>query len=401
MVETTPAAAEPASGEHLRVMVIGSGFHFTSGVSYYTCSVANELARDGEVDVLLMRRLIPRVLYPGRARVGRPVHRLQYAPEARVYDGVDWYWGRSMTKAIEFIESQRPDVVVFQWWTGAVLHSYRRLARCARGVGARILIEWHEVQDTGEVRIPAVRRYVERGMQRLLPLVDGHVVHSRYDLGLLSKRYALPAESVEIVGHGPYPHVAAAAPAPRDPGGPTKNLLYFGVIRPYKGVRELVQAFEALPESEAAGLRLTIVGETWEGCEDEVRAALDSPRRDRITVVNRYVTDEELSGFVAAADVVVLPYRRSSSSGPLHIAMSAGRAVVVTDVGGIAEAVEGYAGAVLVPPADVGALARGLLAGRDRAAEGPFADPKSWADLTRAYRRLARRPLGTAAGVPA
>ena len=79
----------------------------------------------------------------------------------------------------------------------------------------------------------------------------------------------------------------------------------------------------------------------------------------------------------ARADVVVLPYLRSSASGPLHIAMSNGLPVVVTSVGGLAEAVADYPGALTVPPADAPALADALRSARGMTGRR-YADPHSW-----------------------
>ncbi len=81
-----------------------------------------------------------------------------------------------------------------QWWIGAVLHSYLRLAQLARRSGCRVIIEWHEV-DTGEARIPGVARSVTTAMKALLRNVDGHVMHSQYDLDLLRQTYDLPDET--------------------------------------------------------------------------------------------------------------------------------------------------------------------------------------------------------------
>ncbi len=113
--------------------------------------------------------------------------------------------------------SQRPKVVVFQWWTGAVLHSYLSLARLARRHGARVVMEWHEVQDTGEARIPGVVRYVRKAMSALLSQVDAHVVHSQFDLELLHTAYGIQdddrtgARRITVVPHGPYDHVNGGA----------------------------------------------------------------------------------------------------------------------------------------------------------------------------------------------
>ena len=101
-----------------RVCVVGSGTRFLSGISYYTIRLSNALAQSNRVSVVLMRRLLPSCLYPGRKRVGKKLSQLEYVPPVNVFDGVDWYWLPSIFVSFAFLIRERPDVVVFQWWTG-------------------------------------------------------------------------------------------------------------------------------------------------------------------------------------------------------------------------------------------------------------------------------------------
>ena len=406
MSPQSPAGASskvdrPESAGSPRVMIVGAGWRFTSGISYYTCRLANAISEVTPTSALLMRQLVPTRLYPGRKRVGQPVNDLSYDPSIGVFDGVDWFWGPSMRGARRFIQEHRPEVLVLQWWTGAVLHSYYRLARLARRSGCKVIVEWHEVQDTGEARIPGVTRYVTKAMKQLLRLVDGHVVHSHYDLALLSETYDLPADLVTIAPHGPYDHHATEAgptvddPAESEPtttpADPNFTFLYFGVVRPYKGVEDLVAAFDLLPADVRATSRLVLVGETWEGWTAPLDAVAASPNSDRIEVINRYVSDAEVGVHFAGADAVVLPYRRSSSSGPLHIAMSCGLPVIVSRVGGLVEAAGDYAGTAFVNPADPAALAQAMIEAHAQGRTGRFADPHSWDRTVEAYGQLLHR----------
>ena len=109
--------------------------------------------------------------------------------------------------------------------------------------------------------------------------------------------------------------------------------------------------------------------------------------RDRITFVNRYVSDVEVSKFFSEADAVVFPYHRSSSSGPLHIAMSCGLPVVVTRVGGLIEAVAGYDGAIVASPGDPAALRDALLKVAELRGK-QFVDPNSWEYTAARYDEL-------------
>jgi glycosyltransferase involved in cell wall biosynthesis len=165
------------------------------------------------------------------------------------------------------------------------------------------------------------------------------------------------------------------------------RILFLGVVRPFKGVENLVEAFSTLDRDKAELFRLTIVGETWEGWVAPNEAIARSPHADLIERVDRYVTDAELAAYFAQADAVVLPYHRSSASGPLHIALSAGLPVVVTAVGGLVEAVRDYPGALLVPPRDPVALQAALLQLLQRRGQR-YDDPHSWDRTASSFRLL-------------
>ncbi len=382
-------AAAPAAR---KVLVVGSGFHFMSGISVYTCRLANELSNTWDVSVLLLDRLIPERFYPGRNRAGEQLSSLTYRPEVRMLGTIDWYWGRDIVRAVRALRQLRPEVVVLQWWTAATLHTYLALAAAAKRLGIPVIVEFHETQDPGEAGIALAARYSRLLLPRLLKLVSGAIVHNEHDLALLQTVYgstALHGTAIRVAAHGPYDHYDVQPATDADPTPPdgVTRLLYFGVIRPYKGVEDLIRAFDGLSPEQAAQFTLTVVGETWEGWTEPAELIETSPYRDRITFVNRYVTDTEAGRFLAGADVMVLPYRRSSASGPLQIAMSAGLPVLLYAVGGLVEAVRDYRGAVLVPPNDVDALRSAILNSATLHGQR-FEDPHSWAETVRAVTEL-------------
>jgi glycosyltransferase involved in cell wall biosynthesis len=398
------AAAREAEGNEssLSVCLVGPGWRFTSGISYYTCRLANSMATDGcDTSVLLIRRLLPRLLYPGKRRVGLKRASMEYNSDIAVFDGIDWWWGTSLFRAIRFLRARRSQVLLLEWWTAATLHTYLLLAVVARMAGMRIVVEMHELQDPGEAGLALARSYGRLGLQALLRLAHGCIVHSKSDQELFEASYGLMDVRVALVPHGPYdqyrdleesqdPAIVAATAAVREAPktGDVVNLLFFGLIRPYKGLEELLNVFNALPREEAERLWLTVVGETWEGCTEPAQLIATSPHRDRITFVNEYVPDEVVGAAFAHADVAVLPYRRSSSSGILHVAMSWGLPIVVTSVGGLPEAASGYAGAVFIPPDDPAMLKDGLMKAATLVGQ-KFPDPRSWHDTVTAVRRAA------------
>src|SRR5437764_6426680 len=188
----------------LRICVVGAGTRFLGGISYYTLHLVNALARSHVVSLILMRQLLPTRFYPGRKRVGASLTRLKYDPAVRVFDGVDWYWLPSMLRSLAFLTREHSDVIVFQWWSGTVLHSYLLLALVARLLGARVVIEFHEVLDPGEAKLPLARAYVRLVAPLMVYLAHGFVIHSEYDSTLLQEHYDLGKRHVALIHHGPH-----------------------------------------------------------------------------------------------------------------------------------------------------------------------------------------------------
>ena len=135
-------------------------------------------------------------------------------------------------------------------------------------------------------------------------------------------------------------------------------LLFFGYVRPYKGLEDLLTALRlARPD---AWDHLVIVGEFYEP-EARYRPLLEDPAlRGRVRVVNRYVPNEEVAPYFAAADVVALPYREATGSGIAQVAFGAGVPVIATRTGGLEEVIEEGVSGLLVPPRDPPALARAI-----------------------------------------
>jgi len=380
---------EPRSA--LKVCVVGSGTRFVSGISYYTYFLACALKQHCDVVSILMRHLIPKRWYPGRQRVGHSVMAYDLAAEVPTFDGVDWWGWPSVPRAVSFLRSQRPHVLILQWWSSSVLPWYLLLARQAVRDGGVVIVELHEDLDTGEARVPLLGWFARRGLTALCRRASMLVVHSTWDRDRMSASLGIDSVRFRVIPHGPYP-ISDATPG--EAAGPLSapsarerselTVLFFGTIRPYKGLEHLIEAFEQVRRDFALPWKLVVVGETWEGWTLPLELIEHSPYRDDIELVNRYVTDQEAASYFQRADVVALPYLRSSASGPLAIAQAYGLPVAVTAVGGLVEAVADYTGAVLVRPGSSDDLARGLLAAADLRG-GMHPAPVSWQAVAQSY----------------
>ena len=229
------------------------------------------------------------------------------------------------------------DVVHFQWL--AVQHLDHRLLPTDRPV----VLTAHDVLP----REP--RAGQRRAQRRLYDRVDAVVVHSHHGRERLVVDLDVPAEKVHVIPHGAFdyltrlPHEAPLPPDLAAAQGPV--VLFFGLLRPYKGVDVLLEAWRGI-----GGAELWVVGMP--------RMPL-KPLRERATPSVRFfphfVEDALVAALFRRADLVVLPYREIDQSGVLATALAFGRPLLLSAVGGFTEVAETGA-AELVAPGDPAAL---------------------------------------------
>ncbi len=331
----------------MKIAIFGPSKLFLSGISYYTIRLSNALSAHAEIKAILFRKMLPKKLFPGWRRVGENLTKVDFNSKVSVHEILDWNNPISWLKAYRLAKDC--DAVVFQWWTSSVAHMYIAIEMLNRK-RIPIILEFHEVVDPLENAILPIRIY-SRLMGRLVRKLASHyVVHSQADKEAISKIYRIPEQRISIIPHGLYDHYERIEKAKELLGIKEKFIiLFFGLIRPYKGVSYLIEAFENLPGEILSNSRLLIVGEIWEDKEIAKRIE-ESKLREKITLINRYVPDEEISLYFSAGDVLVLPYLRASQSGVAHIAMTFGIPIVATKVGGLKESLSNYEGAYFVEP---------------------------------------------------
>lgn len=189
--------------------------------------------------------------------------------------------------------------------------------------------------------------------RRVYHQADHVIVHSEHGRTRLIDDVGLDPERVTVIPHGAFTHFAELVPQlPPElaaPSGPVAVLP--GLLRPYKGVDLLLDAWRSFGDAPPG--ELWIVG----------KARMDLPPPGElppgVTIVDRFVSEAELSGVLSAADLVVLPYREIDQSGVLYAALGLGRPLLLSDAGGFAE-IGADDCADLVPAGDVDALADGL-----------------------------------------
>ncbi len=266
------------------------------------------------------------------------------------------------------------DVVHFQWLPVQHLDGHLLPARLGSPRGRPLVVTAHDV-------LPREPRVGQRDAQRrLYDRFDAVIVHSEHGRARLTGELGLEANRVHVIPHGAFAHLlpqdpaAPRAPLPFDAEKPV--VLCFGLIRPYKGIDLLLEAWRGLDAAE-----LWIVGMPRIDI-----AALAAGAPPGVRLLPRYVDDSELAAIFARADLVVLPYREIDQSGVLATALAFGRPMLLSDVGGFPE-VAATGAARTFRAGDVRALRYALmtlledpaaLAAMAEASRAAAAGPYSW-----------------------
>ncbi len=374
------------------ICIVGPSKRFLSGISYYTIRLANAMSEKKVVSVICFRQLLPTFLFPGKSHVGKNISDLNFSPGVPVFDGMDYNNPLTWIHAYRFLKSQKPDVIILQWWTSSVAHMQLLL----KAFGAllnrpKIIVEFHEVVDPFEESILPIRLYSKFTGKLLRRSLAAYITHSESDKELIAKRYAISPEKIHVIPHGLYDQYGKILNTKEAKKRISINeefvILSFGLIRKYKGIPYLIKAFEQLPSEIVKKSRLLIVGEVWEDKKELLNQIQTSPFREKITIVDEYVPDEKVNVYFSAADVVVLPYLRASQSGIAHIAMTFGKPVIVSEVGGLKESMAEYEGTFFVPPGDIKAIQNQLIS---RSGERKYYKPpdQKWDKIINRYMEL-------------
>lgn len=258
----------------------------------------------------------------------------------------------------------RPDVIHLDWihgylyrrraWMTAVQHVlFFADVLLARLLGARLAWTLHNVRPHGRQEVGTARKWFA---QRCLLIR----VFSAEGVREVSELFGLPPARIQHVPEGSYASVYPPALPPQPPAD-VRVMAYVGNLRPYKGVRELIEAFAATAAPE---WRLRIYGSAFDA--DYARACADAAAQDqRVTIEEGFVPVERLPALYAAADVVCLPFLKVDNSGSALMAMGYERAVVAPAMGALRERLAGQA-QLLYPAGELpAALARAMSMSRE------------------------------------
>lgn len=346
----------------MKLAFLGPAPPFRGGIVTYFAMLHRSLAGRGhEIFWASFRKQYPGFLFPGTEQQGETAAWFRQPNQPRFIPWSPWSWWRTARD----LENADPAAVVIKFWIPffapgfwAVTWLLRRRTRI-RIVYLLDNVIPHEKYPCGRLltRLAlgqghgyiAQSEQVRRDLLEVLPATDPAKIittpHPVYDFGEPGRPRPSKAEARQAVG------------LPQE----VPVVLFFGFIKPYKGVVHLIDAAARMKEALGHDLKLLIVGDIYGEKQPYLDRIERSGAADVIELVADFVPDETVQDYFLAADLAVLPYVTATQSGIVQIAYNYDLPVVTTAVGGLPEVVHDGQTGFVVPPADPDALAEAVI----------------------------------------
>ena len=333
----------------MKIAILSCFYPYRGGISQFNACLYDELSRNHDVKAFNFSRQYPEILFPGKTQYVTEDDEAVPVESTSLLDTANPF---SYNRTYRAIRDWNPDVLIVRYWMSyfgpSLGYITRRMKRHCKVISILDNVIPHEPRffDT------PLTKYFLKGSTGSVTLCEAVAD----DLLKIS-----PNSRYTVIQHPLYSHFGAKkdrSEAERKlglkPG--KKNILFFGLIRKYKGLDILLEAFGKLSDD----YQLIIAGEPY-GSFEPYQKIIDSlPGKDRIVKVLKYIKDSEVSDYFSAADLAVLPYRSATQSGISSVSYHFEVPMIVTDVGGLKETIGDRETGLVVPQCTPEAVSKAI-----------------------------------------
>ena len=328
----------------MKITLLGPAHPYRGGLASIMETMAREYqSRGHEVRIYTFTVQYPSLLFPGKTQyVETPAPAdLHIERVMNTVNPLNW-----VSLGLR-LKREKPDMVLMKYWTPFMAPCFGTIARIARTNGVtKVVCQIDNVE-------PHEHHIIDKPCNHYyLGAVDGFVYMSEQVHGELNTYTQAPAI---FSPHPMFENLGKAVE--RDEAckkigiNPAENYtLFFGLIRDYKGLDLLLEAWA---KWQPEGRKLLIAGEFYASREKYIALIERLGLQDRVVLHDRFIADDDVKYYFSAADCLVLPYRTATQSGVTQIAYNFSLPMIVTRVGGLPEIVpDGRVGLVCEPDAD-------------------------------------------------
>lgn len=336
----------------MRIAHLSVFYPYRGGIAQFNANLFRELEKDHEIKAFNFTRQYPKLLFPGKTQTVSESDLADPIESIAVLDSINpLSWGKTARAICEY----SPDLVLLRYWTPALAPALTSVIRKVK----KKLPHVHILSILDNV-VPHEKRFFDDFLtRRFLNSCDSFLVMSeQVKQELLQFR---SKAKVIFKAHPIYSHFAPAIDknkARKRLGLPLDEriILFFGFIRPYKGLDVLL---EAIPKTSTQLVTL-IAGECYGSFEVYEKLIDKGKITDEVIVMNQYLDDSQVADIFSAVDLCVLPYKSATQSGIIPVAYHYGLPVISTDVGGLKEYLKDGSTGYIVPPENPRALATAI-----------------------------------------
>lgn len=337
----------------MKISIIGPSYPFRGGISHYTTLLYKNLKRKHETQFYAFKRQYPQWLFSGETDKDTSGNPIKEEGVENILDSLNplTWW-----QVFQRIKKHESELVILPWWIAFWAPQFWTIASLTKTLTqTKILFICHNVveHESNMMNRACTKLVLKKG--------DYFIVHSQGDLENLKK--IKPDANIKQTFHPTYEVFRSSAftkgTARTRLGIEGNIILFFGFIRPYKGLKYLLEAMPIV--TKKVNVKLLIVGEFWDKEEKYRKQINNLGLRTNVEIINRYVPNEEVGLYFAASDLVVLPYVSATGSGIVQAALGCNRPVVTTSVGCLPEVISHGQTGYLVPPRNPQAIANAVI----------------------------------------
>ncbi len=336
-----------------KIIIIGPAYPYRGGNSLFVSHLYDILKDGFDVKVYNYKLLYPSFLFPGTTQYDESDSLIKKAPNERLVSSINPFNWFSVASRLK---QENADLVIFDWWHPFFALCHYTISSLIRSKyrGKILFITENFISHEGSIFDRALTSLGLKHADKFIALSE-RVTRDLAVFAPHKKVYKSELPIYDCYDFHKVPLLKSQFGFPDD----AIVLLFFGYIRKYKGLDILI---ESIPEILAGNdkIRLLIVGESYEQISIYTDLIAKFGLQDKVTLINKFVPNEDVGQYYSLADLVVLPYRSATQSGILNIAYGFGKPVLATRVGGLMESIEEGKTGFLAEPENAHSLASGV-----------------------------------------
>jgi glycosyltransferase involved in cell wall biosynthesis len=358
----------------MKIAFLSTFYPFRGGIAQFNGALYRALEKEHEVQAFNFTTQYPSFLFPGKTQFVAEDDNADKIPSVRVLNSMNpGTYGQTVKRIKEF----DPDLLIIGYWMPYMAPSLGYVAGKMQKYCPVVSIVHNAIPHEKGKLDKQLSSYFFRRNKKCVAL------SSAVEKDIVKK---FPSIATRVLLHPVYEHFGVSMDKikalehlsiPKE----KKHILFFGLIRDYKGLDLLLDAMSQLPEE----YDLTIAGEVY-GSFDVYQQQIEQLNlRDRVHLHLRYIPDEEVKVFFSLADIVALPYKSATQSGIVAIAKHFEKPIVATNVGGLSEFIQHPSDGILTSAKTSESIAASIIeiAQQETSNNRKSSTPYSWDEFAK------------------